>query len=285
MRPITDAEIARRVTVAIDQSGDGERARLVDRAASTGSAVENGTQPLLEDGDQVVQDGTVYQLSVQQTEQRPATRYQVTINDLAYDSVTTEPGAGRIQFPNLPAVDREQFRNVGLEDGDPLGIGTNFMYTDPEREESVLVPTPEYSVVVWGPDQRARFSVDGSHRVTVRTYRYATEQVATAEAYGQRLREEYGFELADLSAGEQDIVAAAIETDDRYTVPHTATPPAAFQSLAERFRPHASPSGVREAEQRNQGQISGTYLVRCEGDVYWTRLFLSEEVRETTDSQ
>jgi hypothetical protein len=285
MRPITDAGIARRVTVAIDREGDSERARMLATAAPNGSATTNGTRPLLEDGDRVVHDGTVYRLAVAVTASRPATHYQVTINDLAYDGVTTEPGAERVRFADLPAVDRQQFRAVGLGDGNPLGIGTTFRYTDAEHERSVLVPEPEYSVVVWGPDRRARFAVDGTRGVTSRTYRYTVSRVADADGYGRRLRREYGFELTGLSAAERDVVEAATETDDRFTVPPTATPTEGIRSLSERFRPQMSPLSVREPDREHSGQVSGSYVVRYDGTVYWTQLYADESAFGTTVSE
>jgi hypothetical protein len=270
----TDRGLAERQTVNV--APDGRRSDLVRGAVENGSATHSDLRPLLEDGDRVIHEDGVHELAVEVTDRQPATLYQVKIEDVAY--VTTEAGARSIRFEELPDVDREKFRPAH-DDGEPLGIGTNFVYTDAERAESVLVPKPQYSVIVWGPETRGKFVVEESHEAELKTYRYTAERVADVTAYGRRIRERYVFELSDLPAEERDIVETAIDREDGYRRSPDATPTDAFRSLARRFEPHDS------VGEESESDIDGTYLVRYEGEGYLANLRVSGSISTPTPTQ
>jgi hypothetical protein len=202
----------------------------------------------------------VYELSSDVTERQPATSYSVVIDPTKGEVSADET----VRYDELPKVDRERFADLGLDgDGGALGLGTTFVYTDTEREQSELVPEPVHSVVVWKSDQQGKFSVDDSYDSPLKAYRYSAKRIATAEEYGKRIRERDAFALSGLSADERDIVSQAIGDGGTargttgYTVPADATPSAAFASLADRFRDHETTDG-------------GAFLVRYDGQIYWT---------------
>ena len=196
--------------------------------------------------------------------------------DIVTDSVTE---AEAVQFATLPEVDQEEFAAHGLADGDPVGIGTTFLYTDAEREQSVLVPESEYSYIIWDDGTEAEWVVDDAYDTTLNTYRYTAEQVATAADYGQQMRERFTFELAGLPEAQQEIVETAI-TDGPYVVGPDETPSDAFVALANRFRGYEQAHGLDED---GEGDLSGTYLVEYQGDVYWTTLVVQRDALTTTE--
>lgn len=288
MRPVTDLEIAEHVHGAVRNDGSGD-ARILATATTDGSATAEDTRPPLRDDDRIVYNGTLYRLSVSIEEQHPATVYPIELNDLAYDGVTTAADAESIRFADLPAVDKEIFRENSLADGTNLGIGTNLVYTDTEAERSVLVPTAEYSVIVWSPDRRGKFGLRGEpHDRTLSKYRYTAESVAdSASAYGRQLREQYAINLTDVPDDEADILRTAAEGKDAYEVPPETTPSPAFWSLADRFRSGRDILTLRDADpdRVTSDPRPGTYLVRFDDQIYWTVLFVSKELLQRSTNQ
>jgi len=271
---------------SIDASGVAERLHrplepgspesdLFERARTNGSATNERIRPRLRDDDVIVADGTVYRVQLRVTDQEPALVVPIKLNDLAYDGVTVGPDDERIQFSELPAVDRRVFREHDLADGELMGIGTSLVYTESAVEQSVLVPTPEYTIIVWGPDTRGRFTVRGEPREEqLSTYRYTFETEAeSARDYGERVIEEYAVSFADVSAAEADILATASERDDGYAVERGQTPSEAFQSVTDRFRDVQEVDAVRDdVDSTDEERRAGTYLVRYDGGLYWTHL-------------
>ena len=93
------------------------------------------------------------------------------------------------------------------------------------------------------------------------------------------MRERFSFELAGLPEAQQDIVETAI-TDGPYVVDPDETPSDALVALANRFRSHEQAHGLDED---GEGDLSGTYLVRYQGDVYWTTLVVQSDALTTTE--
>jgi len=264
MTVLDDAELPPRVLYSVGtDDGPDRRARLLDRILDGGATVK-GIRPPLPEDQHLFYDDAVYQLTHDVVEQTPATRYSVKV-DIVEDSVTD---AEAIRFANLPEVDREEFAKHGLADGDPIGIGTTFLYTDAEREQSVLVPDSDYSFIVWEDGAQAEWVVDDAYDTTLNTYEYTADQVATAAEYGRQMRERFAFELSNLSDAQRNIVETAI-SEDQYVVGPDETPPSALIALTDRFRDHDQAHGLDEA---GEGDLSGTYLVQYDGEVYWTTL-------------
>ncbi|WP_225335961.1 hypothetical protein [Halomicrobium urmianum] len=273
---IADANLPTKVLYTVRPAeGNDKSARLFDRILD-GDATTKATQPPLPEQQHIAYQDGVYELAYEVIEETPATRYSVKV-DIVTDSVTE---AEAIQFADLPEVDQEEFAAHGLADGDPVGIGTTFLYTDAEREQSVLVPESEYSYITWDDGTEAEWVVDDAYDTTLNTYRYTADQVATAADYGQQIRERFAFELTGLPETQREIVETAI-TDGPYVVGPDETPPDALVALANRFRGHEQAHGLDED---GEGDLSGTYLVRYQGDVYWTTLVVRSDVLTTTEN-
>lgn len=277
MEPITNAEITRRI-----HGGDMARDELLAETVENGHASVEKIRPPLHDGDRLVYEGTLYEVSMRVTEQRPARVYPITLNDVAYDSVTPAPDADRVRFEELPAVDKRVFRENNLASGEVLGIGTQLVYPESAIEASVLVPVEGYTIIRWDSGTEGQFSSRHEAReATLSTYRYTLETVAeSAAAYGERIRKEYTVDFSDLPDSEREILSRAADGDP-YRVPHNTTPSETFESLAERFRGVRDVVDVvRDGESDEAHPRSGTYLVRFDSEVYWTSL----RVREPTDN-
>ena len=59
----------------------------------------------------------------------------------------------------------------------------------------------------------------------------------SAERYGRRIEDKYGFSLTDLSAEQREIVSSAIDSESGYVVSRDETMSDATTELVDRFRP------------------------------------------------
>lgn len=273
---IPDAKLPTKVLYTVHPAeGNDPTAQLFNRLLDgDNSTTTRATRPPLPEQRHIAYREGIYELSYEVIEETPATRYSVKV-DIVTGSVTESEA---IQFAELPEVDQEEFAAHGLADGDPVGIGTTFLYTDAEREQSVLIPESEYSYITWDNGAEAEWIVDDAYDTTLNTYRYAAEQVATAADYGRQMRERFAFELSGLPETQRDIVTTAI-SEGRYVVGPDDTLSDAFVALADRFRGHEQAHGLDEDV---EGDLSGTYLVRYQGDVYWTTLVVQSDALTTT---
>jgi len=285
LEPISDYEIAREVTYSLE--GAADRRELVADAVENGSATREATEPPVPENRSFVYRDSVYRLSHEVVETTDATTFQFTLNP-AEESV---PESETVRFEDLPAVDRETFAGRGWADDPFLGFGSSLLYLDSEIPDSALVPDPERSVIVWDSETKGRFEVDDSYETDLKEYRYESAEVhSSAEEFGAQVREEYVFELSGLSEAEREILDEAIVPDD-YSVPADENPPDAALKLATRFRPHEevryaweeSDEGAGE-ETAGRDRIDGTYLLRYEGEVYWTSVQVAREFETTGES-
>lgn len=290
MVPVSDADIARRVTprlvprVGAEADQPDEEVRLVESALAGERPTAQGTSPPVPETEAFVADGRVYSLSHEVIESDPATTFPFTLNPV--DGSVSESES--IPIGELPEVDREQLAEFGLlDESDPfLGFGSTMLYLDSELPASMLVPEPEFPILVW-PEAAGRLEVDEGYDSELKTYRYTTSLVAESAAeYGRRIRDDHEFRLSGLSAEEREIVREAMrrpreryrdveenasateggELDEEgYVVGEDETAPPALRSLFRRFE---SERGLYDdpGEQERQG----TYLVRYEEQVYWT---------------
>jgi len=273
---VTDADLPARVlyTVGPDEVSNRQM-QLMERVLDGGDTVE-ATRPPLPARRDVLFDGTVYRLAHEVVETTPATWYQVKV-----DVVTgTVSDSERIRFGDLPAVDRAAFARHGLADGKTVGVGTTFLYTAAQREQSALVPRSNYSVVVWPDGSRAEWVVDGATDTTLNAYHYTAERVASAAEYGRRMRERFAFALSNLSDAQRHVVETAI-SEGRYVVHRDATPSAAFTSLVERFRGREQ---VHALDTAGEGDLNGRYLVRYADGCYLATLGVYGDAFRTATS-
>ncbi|WP_101295041.1 hypothetical protein [Halegenticoccus soli] len=287
MDAVTDAEIAERTTHSQNLSFEGrnEERELVANAVAGESPRAEGTDPPVHARDAFVYEGAVYELSHAVVDSEPATSFQITLNPADGEIDGTEA----VEYDDLPEVDRETFERRGWSDIEFLGFGTSLLYLDDTIEESALVPEPEYSVIVWDAETRGRFDVRGSYDAPLNTYEYEAELIhESASGFGSDVRERCEFELEGLSADRREIVSRAIAEDHGYTVPHGESVPDAMRALADQFRSRTDVYDAVGEEKRGRDEVdqspNGNYLVRYEGQTYWTSLRVVEERVTTADS-
>lgn len=263
MEAMDDAGIARRLCYSIESGNDAERERprLLRTLADEGVAEIQRTREPLPADRPICYDGAAYRLDYEILEETPATTFSVKL-----DLVTGETPVGEtVQYTDLPAVDREVFRQRGFDDG-IAGIGTSLLYTHEQVERSALVPDSDVAIIEWANGERAEWHVDDSYETTLNTYRYSVESTTPTSEVGRRLREQQAWELSGLSEAEREIVETAV-ADGQYVVPPDEKPPDSVRSLADRFRPQTQAHGPGETPEPD---LSGSYLVRYDGQVYYT---------------
>ncbi|WP_227134774.1 hypothetical protein [Halorubellus salinus] len=262
--PLPDAALPGEVLYTIDTAAETDAdARLMDRILDGGTTTKGLREPLPPQ-QHLLYDDHVYELAADVVDTTPGTSYSVKV-DVVTGSVNDDTA---IRFSDLPDVDQEQLEAAGLADGDPVGIGTSFHYTDTERDASVLVPDSAYEYITWADGAEAEWVVDDAYDAPLHTYRYTAETIGSASEYGRRMRERFAFPLTDLSAQQTEFVETAI-SDEHYIVGPDETPPDAFVALADQFRDHEQAHALNQS---GEGDLSGPYLVRYDEDVYWTVL-------------
>lgn len=280
MESVTDEDIARHVASTLEADSDNRRYALVRETVENGSATRKATRPLVSEGNPVVYDGGVYDIHYEVVETIPATTFSITLNPVDSDPDPAEI----VSYDALPEVDRQKFAERGW-DGEFLGFGTGLLYLDSEIPQSALVPEPEQPVIEWPDGTQGRFTVDDSYDDPLKTYRYTSETLyESAARLGAMLRERHAFTLGGLGAAERKIVEQATGgPEESYVVPPDEEPPEAMRQLATRFRDreevrHLSERDDNSAESdgHEERRASGSYLVRYEGKVYWTELWIEE---------
>jgi len=278
MTAVTDAEIASLVTYPLDKLRDPKFAASVIENGS--KVVESTTQMPAPVDKPFVHGGAVYELSAEVRESVPATQFRFTLTDPDEDSADDDS----IQYGDLPEVDRAALENIGFDEGPPAPGGVATPYPNTAFKDSVLVPEPEYPVLVWGPDTRARIEVGQGQEMTLKTYEYTAVEVhESAAGFGQTIRKNHEIDLRDLSDAEADIVSEAITNEEGYEVTE-GDPPDAFDSLSDRFAPDQKVTKVYFEDEPRTSITSGTYIVDYEDQVYWTEVHIRGEL-SGTDSE
>jgi hypothetical protein len=281
MDAVSDVAIADTVTHHIDgEASPTERTQLMDRVVDGGATVER-TRPPLPTATHISFEDTVYTLSHTISEITPATTFSVKIDILD----TEVPPERTVRFADLPAVDRETFAQNGLADGDVVGIGTTFLYTDEEITQSALVPESQYDAIVWASGNEAEWVVDDSYDTPIHSYEYTAAVVAPAAEYGRQIREQVAFPLTEVTDRQRDIIQTAREdpkdNSDGYIVGPDEQPPTAFVALAKQFQPQTQ---IHQLNQDPPGDLNGQYLVQYDGETLLTTLVVQDGVLTATET-
>lgn len=271
MTPVSDTEIARRVTYRIDLEHRTSERELAAAVISNGSQRVTATNRPVPENRPFIYNESVYELSSEVLDAESATAFRLTLSTVESPDQDEE----LIQYRNLPAIDQRLLERFGWDDGGPFEAeGVEVVYTDAEIDESVLVPTPEYSVLEWSDGTQARVIVEESTATEQRTYEYTARRIhASAAEFGRSVRADHVFALTDLSEEQASIVSTAIERDQGYQVDE-GNPPDAFSQLVDRFAREPEITPVYE-EDGPESSVSGSYLVQYNGEVYWTELFVA----------
>lgn len=250
MDAATARDIANQMSIRTETGS--EEQTLVTTALENGTATRQGRYALFDRTNTVEVNGTFYEVSETRLKSSEVTIYEVSI-DLGTDDATPEIGA--IEYDALPEVDKEKLDPVFVGDAATSqpehAVSVEYGTADAVGPESVFVPERQYDVVVHDGN---RYAVAiNSKTAPEAEYQYqVTEVAAGVDAFAQQLREQYLFELGDLSDAEREIVEEAIESgyyeDDD-----------AFRSVIEKIRAHEG-LAVHDSD--------GTWLVEYEGDEY-----------------
>lgn len=270
MTPVTDTEIAHRVTRTLDD-GPQRKIELTRQIVTNGSATVQAAEPPLPRINLVTYNGTVYALSSERSDPQTAYRYQVEFNSVE----SIDAGTDTVAVEDLPEVDRRKINPTVID------AGTQLTYTATERNRSELVPTPTASVIVWDTDNRAQVTVKESTTDTSQaTYHYTATARGSATEYGRSFRKDHQFSFSGLTDAEREIIEEATPPGQGYSLAPTdkepeATPTPAVIRLVERFRNHIDQkiSLVGEPTPR----VGGRYLVQYKGDVFWTLVVVDDD--------
>lgn len=268
MEPVTDLEIARRITYPIHRPHNQSERELANYVIADGSVLITSPDRPAPAAIPFVLNDAVYELSYETIKAVPATFFTVTLKDR--DSADDQ--ADVIAYDALPEVDKAHLRDHGWDDGGIFGLGgVGFLYYEDEINESLFVPEPAYSVIKWDNETYGRIAVDGSTDTEVVTYEYTAQQVhASAEAFGRDYRKAHAFALSELTDDQEAIIEAAMAEATRYRV-QEGEPPEAFDRLKEQF---VGQQKVERVYREANPLLSGKYLVRYDGAVHWTELYI-----------
>lgn len=273
LEPVDDEALAERYA----RAPSGNDRELVATAVEEGAATAERDDPPLLVGRPVRYRGAYYRLSSEVVDRRPATRYRFVL------SVPGEgtPAGRTVAVAELPAVDRDRVERMLPSSGETPEPGwdrhESVVYADAALGRSVLVPEPAYDGVVHD-GRRYRFAVEDPREETLKTYRYAAEEVAADDAaMAARVRERYLFELSGLSGAQRRILESATG-EGGY---REREPTAAFRDLARRIREHGGITVYSNG---------GEWLLRYDGRVYWVTLdrpeyYQGQEVARETPSE
>ena len=272
MTPVSDTEIARRVTYRIDLEHRTSERELATAVISNGSQTVTATNAPAPENRPFIYNGSVYELSYEVLDAESATTFRLTLSTV--ESASQDEDS--IRYRNLPTVDKGVLGRFGWDDGGPFEAqSVETVYTDDEIVDSVLVPSPDYEIIEWSSGTTARVGVEESSGTEQRTYEYTAQQVhASAAEFGRSVRADHAFVLTDLSEEQTSVVSTAIEHDHGYQVDE-GDPPEAFSQLVDRFARESEATPVYEDDE-SDSSVSGSYIVRYDGEIYWTELFVSE---------
>jgi hypothetical protein len=258
---LEDGPIARRRVRAFDRIRDGD-------------GLINRSEPPFDENRHLVHGNAVYNLSREVVGETDGTRFSVDLETVGDTPIDGE----RIEYRDLPPVDREALVGLGTEAEFPPAFLRELLYTASQRNRSVLVPDSNYSIVVLADGTEAAWTVEDASETRLKTYRYTVEEIASIIDYAEQLRDRFTFALTDLPDAQRDIVETAI-AEGRYAVETDETPSEPFVSLAKRFREHEEVRALNRGAERDSPQ--GHYLVRYDGAVYSTFLRVDESVFRT----
>ncbi|WP_049939668.1 hypothetical protein [Natronomonas pharaonis] len=260
MHPAPDGTaVAEAATRSIDPERHRREAAVLDAALADTAAVITDERPPLSADRPVLYGATVYDVSVTEGPTDPVDRY------LAVVSPSTN-GRDRIEYEELPSIDRialADLKRHEVELGD-AAFDEDFemafdyyWYDEAALSASVLVPDPEYDVIVG----TTAFNIaPQAETVTLTDFEYsATVRSDDPAAFGDRLAADATVVFEGLSDDERALVEDAL--DDGRTV--VGLDNEAYVALGERLLAH---DPIYETNRQ------GEWLVEYDGENYWVVL-------------
>jgi hypothetical protein len=194
MNDPTPERVATELSIDVDVDSDVYPVVSEALGGGNGSATRTGRYELFDRRDTVRYNGSVYEVSETRLESSEVTVYEVLVDVNPED---TTPEVGAIDYGELPETDRERLAPVVTGEGPPererYDVGISYGTAEEVGNGSVFVPERSYDIVVH-EGSRYRVAVDSR---TAPDYRYDLTEVATSlEAFLDRVRERYRFDLA-----------------------------------------------------------------------------------------
>lgn len=223
-------------------------------AAIGGTVTVHGSEPPLPANRLVVFNDTVYKVSWEQTTSNVLNSYRMRLYP------ADDASGSSIDFEELPEPDRKvlevRWNGAGKQQyTDPSAASPAVVYEEDAVNDSVLVPSPEYDSIVRNGTKKE--IVVTNEQIHAYTYT-ASERHTSLDAYGQHLWENYGFELADLSDEEQNIIEGATGSE----LYKATADNEAFDSVSKRLFEHDPAVRPDSAD--------GEWPCRWDGQLYWS---------------
>jgi len=262
MAPVNDTALAEHASQSTTDNTFSPRS--IDRNRA-GEIIENGSgtilgpEPPLDTDLPYEHDRQYYALSAEVGE-----RVSGTITLVRIDYNATNPNGTTIPFRDLSTADKRELEPLlsgspsRLRDGHE--IDDLVVYTDAERENSLITAHGDEYVTVRYRGETYEIDVQPFRSTTLKRYRYEPTRIAnSSKAYATQVKDQYGFMLGGINESERQVLERAI-SDGYYA---DSTDDDAFGSLVERFRRHESVTG---------DEYGGSWIVRYDGQWYWAEM-------------
>jgi len=273
MIPVTDKEIARRLTYSLDEPQRKFAAEVIENGSKT---VRETDEPFPPDR-RFVYDDTLYELTAEVIDSQPAVVFRITLEEV------DDTDAETIAYDDLPPVDKQALEEYGWDDPDVFEVGgAPFVYLEDEVSESILVPEPDFPVIVWDTGIHGRFIIESQSETAMNKYTYRAHTVhESASEYGGEIRREHEFQLSRLPEAQERIVSEAISDEHGYKILPDESIPDTFNELVEYF---SDEEKFRPEDTGSETTVSGLYFVEYDGTNHWTELHVEDDRSEDSKS-
>lgn len=266
------AAIGRKATTSPDDR-DAETTELIAATVAGGTnrtSPDGYREPPYQPTRPVRYNETVYTVDWTETgRQETRTEFILTIT-------IHEAASGRdpeLTFDELPAVDQERLRSLAQSislmqranrtDNLPKTHEEQVWYPPPDREPSMLVPTPEHTTI----------EVDGQPvtvgaeptTVALAVYAYtATERAPSLATFGRKLRTAHRFSLTGLNDAERGFFEQVVDEGSFYKGSFDDVENDVFNGIVEQF--------VDQPALFASSPSKGEWLTRYDGTDYWVTI-------------
>lgn len=267
MDPISAGEVSRRVTYDIGLEHRKSEQIIAASVINNGSQIIRTVNRPFPENRPFIFDGSIYELSYNILEVESAKKFRMTLSGI--EDINQK--MNKTQYRDLPNPDKKVLKRHGWDNGGPFKVSeVEVIYDESNISDSVLVPTPEYSVIEWGSGSLAQVTVENADFTQINTYKYISQKINDSVTdFGRSIISKYSFGLEDLPPSQESIILKAIEQG--YEV-IKGSPPKAFRQLSNRFDREEEVEFVYKSE-KSDSSVSGSYIVRYDNQVYWTELF------------
>lgn len=280
MDAVNDTELADNASTALsegdlevqefDRRSRSERTQIavLRRAVQNESATVTAPEPPHSASETVYQtDDRFYTLSYTTVDTTTGRQVTYQLNPNVTAATAEENGWTVAEYDDLPPVDKAALHppvsylsRDSLEEDEipPEAIKEEQLYAPAELNRSATAGG-QYDAIRYD-GRLIELDVVSNESQPLTVYQYQPRPVASgSESYAACLRDAYAFELSGLDSETRAVVTEA--TDGTYRPENTSD--TAFRSVLDRFHDQTAVSATT---------ISGSWLVRYDGRLYWTDL-------------